>query len=728
MGMEHQIRFGVFELDPVAGQLRKSGVPVPLSGQPLDVLTLLVRRPGEVVTREELKEALWPDETFVDFDNGVNSAIRRIRRALDDSPSSPRFLETLPKRGYRFIAPVGRPGSALVEARPERDEGADDIKQLQASAKSRTKVQEAVESPRWTRSLPWALAGVLAVFAAGLSFVHFREPAAERLLNRFSITPDSMWATRYQTTAISPNGRHVVFASGGGERMLWVRDLDRAEPRMLEGTEGAGTPFWSSDSRYIAFDANSELKRVAVEGGRVVKLCDLPREILDGGSWSPDGTTILVSTGIGAPQVFEVSSAGGTLTPFPLEGSSKGPAVQTPVFLPEGSGPRGLIYNAGSMVSRDVLVKNLESGETHVLAEGVFPVYSPSGHIVYQTSFSEALLWALPFSLETLQATGEPFVVAEGGVDPSVSADGTLVYRNPEVAHQQLGWRDRQGRKMASVGQPQNEIGFPALSPDGASVAVGGLEQGGWDVWIHQVNRSVKQRLTFFDGLDHFPVWSPSGAELAFRSHRSGRGDIFLISADRDGEPERLGGSDVVDSPSDWSRDGRFLLYTVRNLPGTSSDVSYLKRVQGGKFEAVPFLQSPFAEVSGQFSPDGRFVAYCSDESGQSEVYVREFPTGADRVRVSENGGCQPRWSDNGKELFYVEGSTLMAVQIDTSDEFAVVQAEPLFSDPNLAVNNMIRIAYDVSADGQRFILRQPAEVEQAERPSIQIVQTGVFT
>jgi Tol biopolymer transport system component len=587
-------------------------------------------------------------------------------------------------------------------------------------------VSPARQSARSWQALPWTLAGVLAIVAAGFAYVHFQEPTAERLLSRFSFTPDSLREGNHRIAAVSPNGRHIAFVSGGSERMLWVLDLDSDDPRFLAGTKGARPgPFWSPDSRYIAFATSSELRRIAVEGGPAAKVCDLPGAgpSYTGGAWSKDGKTILLSAGPTGPRMFEVSAAGGSPTPFPLEVSSKGPGFNAAEFLPEGSGPRGLIYNAGNAESRDIFVKNLENGESSLLVEGSNPVYSPSGHVVYQESRSEARLWALPFSLQTLQATGVPFVVVEGGVDASVAVDGTLVYTDAGKPPQQLAWRDRKGDRAASIGQPHEEIAKVALSPNGARVAVAAYE-GGWEVWIHQVNRSIKQRLTVSQGIvAGAPVWSPSGAEIAYRYGDGLQADIFVRTADGGGEPLRLGGTGFSDQPTDWSRDGDFVLYTVRARPETGSDLSYLKRVQGGKFDSVSFLQSSFDELGGQFSPDGRFVAYCSNESGRYEVYVRQFPSGSDPVQVSANGGCLPLWNENSEELFYVEDNTLMAAQVSLSGELAVGTTEPLFSDPNLEVRDMNWMPYDVAADGRRFVLRESLDVERAEKPSIHIVQ-----
>ena len=579
------------------------------------------------------------------------------------------------------------------------------------------------ESASWARALPWAVAaGVLTSLLAAVSFVHFLEPSEQKPLNRFSFTPDSMWTTNYQTTAISPNGRHIVYVSVG-QRMLWVRDLDRDEPRMLAGTEGARTPFWSPDSRFIAFATETELKKISVDEGGLIKLSDLPGNTYDGGSWSPDGATILVATASGSPSVLEVSANGGDLKTFPLESSAKGSGIQTPFFLPEGVGPRGLLYSPGGFELRDLFARNLETGETKLLTEGLFPAYSPSGHIVYQASLTKARLWALPFSLETLKATREPFLLIDGAVDPSLTSDGTLVYTDVENAgRQQLVWRDRAGRKLAAIGQAQVLIRGPVLAPNQTSVAVTAMETTNYDVWTHRVDRALKRRITTFDGTDGRPVWAPSGKELAYRSNRSGNGDIYSISSAGSTEPRRLGGGDFGDLPSDWSQDGTYLLYTS-SAPQTGHNISYLERDERGGFSSVPFLSSQFDEVNAQFSPDGNYVVYCSNESGRYEVYIRQFPSGVEIEQISENGGCQPRWSDDGQEIFYVEETTLIAVRVSRSNGLRVESTEPLFSHQFLRSGDEAQHYYDVSADRKRIVLLDSVDVEEQHRASIHIVQ-----
>ena len=279
-----------------------------------------------------------------------------------------------------------------------------------------------------------------------------------------------------------------------------------------------------------------------------------------------------------------------------------------------------------------------------MLGEGHRPVYAPSGHIVFEKGMLKDEIWALPFSLERLEPTGEAFPVAKNAQAPSVARDGTLVYLQPALAERkQLIWRNRDGRKLAEIGQSQKQIFMPSLSPDGQFVGVEGMEEAtGEDVWIHGVARSTKTRLTLDPARDSRAIWSPDGKEIAFLSTR-GEGGMFTISADGQTKPIVIDGKPVRGGPEAWSPDGKYLVYDF------FWNLCWLERKPGSSGWANSTCgQNTFPEGAGSFSPDGRFLAYCSGESGTSEVYVRPFPEGR-KVRISANGGAQPRWRRDGK-------------------------------------------------------------------------------
>ena len=276
-GGPRAVTFGTFELDLAAGELRKNGLKVRLQEQPFRLLTFLVHRPGDLVSREELREKLWPADTYVDFDNSLNTAASKLPEALGDSAASPRFIETLPRRGYRFIAPLERQGQVgdVSSSLPP------------TPAELKTPAQQVLQaSLRRARLQQLALAAALVV-AVGLVVVlglRSPPPAEEAPLRRFAFTP-LVALSPYSRVAISPNGRHIAFAAGGAEGKLWVQDLDQQQPRAIEGTEGAMGPFWSPDSDFVGFGAGGELKKVSVQSGVAIRVCELPGPRFAGGSW-----------------------------------------------------------------------------------------------------------------------------------------------------------------------------------------------------------------------------------------------------------------------------------------------------------------------------------------------------------------------------------------------------------------------------------------------------------
>ena len=570
--------------------------------------------------------------------------------------------------------------------------------------------------PKRELHLALALAAGLAIALASLSYLYFTQTPVERPVKKWSFAPEAL-SSNFGPVAVSPNGRHIAYVADPDAPSLWLRDVDRLVPRELAGTAGARQPFWSPDSRFIGFAAGGQVKKISVREAPPITLCLSPGTFW-GGSWSPDGEAIVFGAG-GPPQIFEVPAPGGEpKLLFEPESTGKGSSNAHPHFLPPEAAARSVLMRVGDLVDSDIVLKNLETGDSLVLATGRRPVFSPSGHVVYQVRSG---LWALPFSLDALKPTGEAFPLVENSRSPSVAKDGTLVSVDLRGGGlKQLVWRDRAGEKLGEIGQPQELIGHPVLSPDGRSVAVGVREGGSWDVWVHEVERPIRRRLTFDAAYEGRPQWSPSGHKITFQSARGGTYGIFRRAADGTGEAELLVGTEANENLYGWSRDGNYLLYTAQAEGNT--DLWYLKRKGDGEdFESVPFPATPFNESAPSLSPDGHFLAYCSDLSGEDQVYVRPFPSGDGQEQVSTNGGCQPRWGRDGKELFYVEGDTLTAVEVATSPDFAVVSTAPLFSDPHLSAGRN-SVSYDVSADG-RFVLVDSADSAEAEPPSIHVVE-----
>ncbi len=705
-GLPKAVRFGLFEVDFSQSELRKRGRKILLQDQPFKLLALLLQRPGEIVAREELQQSLWPADTFVDFDESLNKAIQKIRQALGDSSDNPHLIETIPRRGYRFIAPVelldqdGQDGQR-VEPRP-------------------TEPAEGVAPPETARRSRRETMLIIALAAAiGIAIAFWaRSPGqSPTRLRKFVLAQPGGG----DDPMISPDGRHIAYIvvdpkdqthTGGAGPVghLWIQDLDRDAPREIEGAEGAYLPFWSPDSEFVGFAARKHLWKAPVQRGGPVPLCELP-DVFLGGTWSLDGHSIVFS--IDRQGIYEVPAGGGAPKVIvPADRFAPGNHCDAPYLLPAGPG-RNLLCAAQAKRNgaiHDLVLHSLDSGKRSALVpnvEAAHVVYSPTGHLLYEyPSGAVQVIMALPFSLATMKAIGDAFPIARIGYWPSVSQDGTLVYQTgaglPEL---QLTWHDRSGNrgdKVATVG-PVEGLGINALSPDGHSVSLTANVNSKVEIWIFDVTRGTKTRLSSSQW-DAGPIWSRSGKEITFDSNRQGHFDIYTTPADGSGEAKALVVGPVNKFQNDWSPDGRFLVYQTFGEK-TQSDIWYRKPTQNGSgYESEPFLRTAAGEWGAKFSPDGHFLAYVSDESGRTEIYVRRFPDGSGKQQVSVNGGGSPHWRRDGKELFYLENDTLVAVSVATNPGFAIGATRRLFKNSDL--NN----GFAVSADGQRFLLVEPTE------------------
>ena len=440
------------------------------------------------------------------------------------------------------------------------------------------------------------------------------------------------------------------------------------------------------------------------------------QEVIRDGAWSPDGTSMVVGAGSDQVKLYELPTVGEEPR---LLAEKEVYFFFQPHFLPAPR-DRHLLYTAGpSAVDSRIILRNLDSNKETDLGPGVAPVYSPSGHILSQRSPIDSTIWALPFSLEDLEVKGKAFPVAESAQNASVTSDGTLVYfERSRTGLERLVWRDRRGVKVGEIGQPQNDIIVPSLSPDGRYVGVDGSQEGmGRDIWLHEVDRPVKNRLTFHAEWDSRSIWSPDGKEVAFASPRNGAWNIFVKPIDGSAEPAEVLAAPHDGLPDAWSPDGSHLLFHSGRFDLHSVE----RRTDGTWTVPVPYADNDrFSAEAAQFSPDGRFVAYCSNESGRHEVYVGPFPKGPGKRQVSLDGGTQPRWSRDGNELFYVNKDTLYTVAVSTRPTFKMGETTELFTSPDLDWEWRHPI-YDVSLDGQRFVTVET--IGQAPPDRIRIVQ-----
>jgi eukaryotic-like serine/threonine-protein kinase len=573
----------------------------------------------------------------------------------------------------------------------------------------------------------WVAAGVVALIAAALAFIHFREKAPEAPIARFTILPPEKTSFRFDVEpngvpALSPDGRRLVFGarSEDGSSRLWIRSLDATTAQPLTGTEGAGSsyPFWSPDGRAIAFGADGRLKRIELSGGPAVTLA--AASVFRGGSWSPRGVILLAPNSDGP--IRQITAAGGTATPVTvLDPARKETSHRWPWFLPDG---RHFLYAAFSTNTNDatVYVGSLDSRETRIVAQANSNAAYASDHLLF---LRDNTLMAQPFDAERLTTTGEAAPIAEQiAGDPSsarsffaVSANGTLVFQSGVQARQALAWLDRAGKRLATVGEPGQLTGL-SLSPEGKRAAVSVFDQTTrvYDLWIYDLARNRRSRLTFDPVSEFGGVWSPDGNHIVFSSNRQGHFDLYRKHASGAGAVELLYADSTNKYSTSWSPDGKFVIYVAQN-PKTRWDLSVLPLERGRK--PFPFLKTDSIEVYGQFSPDGRWVAYRSDESGRFEIYVAPFSNSGGKRQVSFAGGAFPRWRADGKELFYVRfDGRLIAAEVGLKGaEVEIGAVRPLFG--SLPATNSY--LYDVSADGQRFLAIMPNE--QAAPEPLTLVQ-----
>ena len=585
--------------------------------------------------------------------------------------------------------------------------------------------------------LAWGLVALLSLLLAAVSALYFLNRSSGEssyLVKRWAL-PDprpvgtglTLEAGRYTApVAISPDGSHIAYTSPNPTQGLLVHDFDRLSPRPMEGAEGAVSPFWSPDSKFIGYATTVALFKISVAGGPPTRLCELPSDHFHGGSFSPDGQSIVFSSG-NPHSLYEVPARGGSperVVTGEDFGDDRNDFVLWPHFLPAEVGDRVLLFSLGRYGDPTIVAQDLNTGRHEILGVGAFPSYSPSGHILSQPEAEVYEIWALPFSAERLKATGERFPVSGSSGFATSARDGALVHLEVEgVALRQLGWADRSGTKVQVADDNFDVVNDLAISPSGEQVSFFADEEGQRDLWVLDLTRSVKTRLTNDTALESRPIWSPDGEEILFSSGPQGNTDVYISRSDGGGEGRAFMNAPEHESVSDWSRDGKHILATVRTEE-TRNDIWRLERSESGEWEPHIFLETEFDEGEAKLSPNGRYVAYVSGESGRAEVYVQPFPTGGRKVTVSTNGGVQPRWSRDGSELFYVRDETdtmsLIAVSVSTSPSFTVNSEARLFATPLLG--SRPRPRYDVSPDGTKFLLRFN-EIVGGKEPAVRIVE-----
>ena len=657
------IGFGPFAFDRQSRLLWRDGAEIALPPRVLGVLEVLIDRPGQVVARQDLLDGVWKD-AFV-TDTSLAEAVSFLRQALGDDPQAPRYIQTVHRRGYRFLAP-------LTETRSLTPDGLDRslTPNQHFAVSSGARVVSATVKPSIALELlPWSVAVVSAALALSAVWQVARLPAPEApLVARFDVRPadGTSFDRRAPSLAVSPDGRIVAWSAceaTAGTCALYVRPVDRPDAARLPGTEGGASPFFSPDGRWIGFFADGKLKKIATSGGSPSILADAPAP--RGAAWGPDGR--IAFAGVPAGGLSLVSDQGGAVTTLTRPRIDRGEIRHLyPSWLPGGS---GLLFTSASSPVADApgdlevvpigsaSPRILRGGVTHAAAAGPGYVLISSGSDLQAATFDERTL--------TLTGGGDSVLSSVtsrdgGGITQfAVSAGGTLAAIRAAPPGR-AAWTDRGDADAGPIGR----LTSIAVSPDSRRAAGVIADSNSSDIWIADLATGALTRVTY-GGINASPAWSADGQRVFFATRAAG---VFGIAsrgiADR-GVVQPIARADAHLFPSSVAADGRLAVTTT--LPGGRTAVGIIP-AGGGATELVLVNDGPFDQAAPAFSPDGRWLALESDESGRTEIVLRNLADGR-RVAVSTDGGARPRWSADGHAVYFDGGRRLMrSVDAQTPD------------------------------------------------------------
>ncbi len=615
-------------------------------------------------------------------------------------PSCPPALERLIK-------------TCLAKDADERWQTAHDVKlqlrQLGEGVSSVSTAAVVLPAGKRIHPLPWIVAAAFAAIAM-LLFVLFYQASHKQIpVLRVEINPPdkgqfNLSGDHGGPAMISPDGRYLVFSvNGASGTQLYLRPLDSTSAQPLAGTEGATFPFWSPDSRSIAFFTDDKLKRIEVSGGTPITICN--STLGRGGSWGPDGTIIAaLSYNAG---IWKVPAGGGTPTQVTALDGGPYSSHRWPWFLPDG---KHFLYvavkhNAPTSPETAVFYASLDGKENRLLMHTFSNAIYASGHLLFQR---ENALVAQDFDPSSGKLSGQLETLNEGvqfdsglwRTNLSASDDGLMVYASGAASGTEiLTWYDRSGKKLGTVGEPGGFYDLD-LSPDEKEVATTELNTATATVWVHDLANNRKTRLTFNNGAHLTPLWSPDGKQIAFTSNQQAALAVKTLGSSAPEQTLLSSPKPIFQAISDWSRDGRYLMYEQGSEFNTALWVLPLSG------DRKPFEYAPGSR--GTFSPDGRWIAYVAQEGGRPEIFVAPFPWTGTKYQISNGGGASPRWRTDGKELFYFDLNGITAVEVDGSGSaFQVAGSQLLF---RLPMRGIIAREYAPSKDGQRFLAITPSE------------------
>ena len=572
--------------------------------------------------------------------------------------------------------------------------------------------------------LAWSVAtlsfvGLVAAVVVG-GVAYFRH-APEPPLRKLEIPVQSMDLGAGQPFNLSPDGKKIAYIS---KEKVWVRFLDQLEPREVTAIAGAVLITWSPDSAEVAVATAKKIVRLPILGGEPITVADWPgvMSAVAGIGWGANNQ-IFFTTGFTG--LLEVSSGGGKPTPLLTPDSKEESDFHGCNVLPSGRGVIFVVHRKkGGPDTIAIFTGEAKKDLVTLPGENLYgAVYSPSGHILFRQTASTPGLWAIPFSLARLEVSGKPFLVAADAGFPSSSSDGMLAYaRAANERLTQFVWVDRTGKVLGTVGQPAIQAPFPSLSPDGSRLAIAARKENSpnTDVWVQDVTRGTRTLLAS-EGTNYRltfpPSWTPAGDRIAYQTGNNQTDlTISVKAADGTGEARNL----VRGISGTFSPDGKYFFFSSWNDEKRQWLVWYL--ALHGDLKPVPFLETGSSEAV--LSRDGQSLAYASDESGRSEIYVRSFPSGENRLQISVSGGNWPHWSRRGDELFFADGDDIMVVRIKTIPQLALSLPQKLFTRQlnGIGLSSGRPDSFDVTGDGKRFLLLQDAS-KQASGQSIVLVQ-----
>jgi DNA-binding winged helix-turn-helix (wHTH) protein/Tol biopolymer transport system component len=680
---------GPILIDVASRQIWRNGEPVVVPSKSVDALIYLVAHPDRTVTKDELISAVWED-MFVSEDSLFHS-ISVLRRALGDDSSHPQLIITVPRRGYRLKGPV----RALPE--PHRDVALNVIGSAPLERESEPPilpVQPSVRGARW----PWLwilLPIALLFFVVALRFITSSTALPDNpeiLLTQ----PAPEASTLASGGILSPDGRYMVFVAHDQQSVqarLYLRQMNSPELRPVAGTDGSSHPFWSPTSDTIGFFANGELKTVNLRGDKPKAIAAVPVSAA-GGTWSSSGPILFSDWQTG---LYRVDPVEGRVTTVTTVNRSAGEISHSlPQFLPDGRHFLFFLHSANEDRTGGY-VSSLDSPQRPrpLIRSTSSLIYSPLGYLLY---VQDAILMAQRFDGSRLEVLGKPMVVARNVSAPNdvdgqmISASGNLLTFRLGAKTQELAWFARNGQRQGSI--PGGwALRSAMFSPDQKQLIAG----NGPGMWMVDIGRNAATRLEGEEGM--YPLWSPDGRRIAFQSHNSLT--LYVRSIGGPAHDEVIVSGNERKILSDWSAQGDYIVYATLT-PRSKLDLVVLP--MSGDRKPISLLHSQFNESEGRISPDGRWIAYVSDESGTQEVYVQRFPSLNDKRIVSIGGGVEPMWRRDGKELFYLSPDySILAVPFVAAEPPLIGHPHPLFRAP---INtSSTRNHYAVTSDGQRFLI-----------------------